>query len=82
MQFTGRGSMMNVHMTDLPIHSPEDVKAQDHDLRELFYFDMTQAGIWMAPRGMLTVSLPIGDEAEARLVHGVQTFVEKRADYL
>lgn len=90
MQFTGRGSMMNVHMTDQAILSPEDVASQNHDLRELFYFDMTEAGIWMAPRGMITVSLPmvdqshgdIGAAAEERLVSGVQTFVEKRAAYL
>lgn len=82
MQFAGRGSMMNVHMTDTPIQSPEDAARQNHDLLELFYFDMLEAGIWMAPRGMITLSLPIGDAECDTLVEAVEKFVERRGAHL
>ena len=45
MQFTGIGSMMNVHMTDALLRSPDDAAKGDQALRELFFFDMLKAGI-------------------------------------
>ncbi|MBX3014338.1 MAG: aspartate aminotransferase family protein [Caldilineaceae bacterium] len=82
MQFTGLGSMLNVHMTDAPIHSPNDAAQGDQALRELFFFDLLNDGIWLARRGMITLSLPIGDAECERLVHAVERFIQARATLL
>lgn len=78
MQFTGFGSMLNVHMTDAPLRSPTDAAKGDQQLRELFFFDMLNAGIWIARRGMITLSLPIGDSECDSLVHAVEGFIQER----
>ena len=48
-------------------------------LLELFYFDLTARGIWLAKRGMMSLSIAL-DEADAdKLVAAVEEFVETRA---
>lgn len=78
MQFTGLGSMMNVHMCPGQINSIRDLKHANSALRDLFYFDLLEQGIWPARRGMLNLSLPMGEEEFDRLVDAVAYFVEKR----
>ncbi|MEM7127415.1 MAG: aspartate aminotransferase family protein [Chloroflexota bacterium] len=82
MQFTGRGSMMTVHMTDAPIHSPTDAAKGNQALRELFFFDMVNSGIWLAPRGMINLSLPHNESQLNDLVDAVGAFVEQRECFL
>ncbi|MEZ4731460.1 MAG: aminotransferase class III-fold pyridoxal phosphate-dependent enzyme [Caldilineaceae bacterium] len=82
MQFTGLGSMLNVHMTDAPIHTPADAAQGNQPLRELFFFDMLNAGIWLARRGMINLSLPIDDTECDLLVNAVATFIQERAALL
>ena len=79
MQFTGLGSMMNVHMRSGPVRSMRDLEGSDLPLRELFYFDMLQQGIWIARRGMINLSLPMADAECDRLVRAVEVFVESRS---
>lgn len=79
MQFTGIGSMMNVHMLAGPVRSIRDLAASNQALRDLFYFDMVEAGIWPARRGMFNLSLPMGDAEFALLADAVAGFVEKRS---
>ncbi len=78
MQVTGMGSMLNVHMRREPIHSPADVANQDLDLRELFFFDLVEQGIWLARRGMAAVSLAISGADCDRLVAAVEEFIVQR----
>ena len=78
MQFTGIGSMMTVHFTSQPIRAPEDWAAADPRLKELFFFDLLAAGIWMARRGMINLSLPIGDSECERLAAAVEEFLQSR----
>lgn len=77
MQFTGIGSMMNVHMSSGPIRRVQDLADSIAPLRELFYFDMLEAGLWLAQRGMVNLSLAIGDAECERLVAAVQGFVAR-----
>ena len=78
IQFTGIGSMLAVHMTLLPIRSSTDAAKGDAKLKDLFFFDMLAQGIWMARRGMMALSLPIGD-AECDLLAGaVEEFLGSR----
>ncbi|KAA0892579.1 aspartate aminotransferase family protein [Pusillimonas sp. ANT_WB101] len=78
MQFTGIGSLMNVHMCSGEIKSTRDTSGSNNELRDLFYFDMLESNIWPARRGMLNLSLPMGEVEFERLINAVEIFVEKR----
>ena len=82
MQFTGIGSMLSVHMLRGPIRSPDDAARGDQKLKELFFFDMLAAGIWLARRGMMALSLPIGDAECDRLSASVEDFCQSRLSLL
>jgi glutamate-1-semialdehyde 2,1-aminomutase len=82
MQFTGIGSMLSVHMMRGPIRSPADAARGDARLKELFFFDMLAHGIWLARRGMMALSLPIGDAECDRLAEAVGEFLQTRASLL
>jgi glutamate-1-semialdehyde 2,1-aminomutase len=82
MQFTGIGSMMTVHMTDAPIRTPGEAAQSDPRHKELFFFDLLAAGIWIARRGMINLSLPIGDGECDALVAAVEQFITVRGSLL
>jgi glutamate-1-semialdehyde 2,1-aminomutase len=79
MQFTGRGSMLSVHMTDAPIRSAEDAERGNAALRDLFYFDLLARGIWFAKRGMFALSIALDEKDGDKLVEAVEEFAETRA---
>jgi glutamate-1-semialdehyde 2,1-aminomutase len=79
MQFTGIGSMMSVHMTDVPIRSEEDVEQGNAALRDLFYFDLVASGLWFAKRGMFALSLALDEADGDKLAAAVEEFAETRA---
>jgi glutamate-1-semialdehyde 2,1-aminomutase len=82
MQFTGIGSMLSVHMLRGPVRTPDDAARGDQKLKELFFFDMLAAGIWMARRGMMALCLPIGDTECDRLAQAVEDFCQSRRSLL
>jgi glutamate-1-semialdehyde 2,1-aminomutase len=82
MQFTGMGSMVNVHFRDGAILRPYRQSAAEEGLRELFFLDMLAAGIYLARRGMAALSLPVSDADCARYVAAVEEFVAARGPLL
>ncbi len=82
MQFTGSGSMMAVHFRAGPIRSAADAEKGDQKLKELFFFDLLAQGLWIARRGMIILSLPLGDAECDRLAAAVEEFVETREPLL
>jgi glutamate-1-semialdehyde 2,1-aminomutase len=82
LQFTGLGSMLAVHTVRGPITSPGDATKADPKLKELFFFDMLAHGIWLARRGMMTLSLPIGDAECDALAAAVEEFLSARRSLL
>jgi glutamate-1-semialdehyde 2,1-aminomutase len=82
VQFTGIGSMLAVHTMRGPVTTPELAAKADPKLKELFFFDMLAHGIWLARRGMMTVSLPIGDTECDALVAAVEEFLSARQSLL
>ena len=72
MLFTGLGSMLTVHMRGGPIRTPADTLEGNLTLRQLFFFDMVEQGIWIAPRGMINLSLPITERDCDRLVAALE----------
>ena len=82
MQFTGRGSMLAVHFTLDPIRDEADADRGNQDLKELFFFDLLDRGVYMARRGMIVLSLVQDDAAFARLEGAVEDFVRLRRRFL
>lgn len=78
MTFTGLGSLMTVHFTGQPVRNAADVAAANQGLKELFYFDLLNAGIYLARRGMSALSLPLGDADCDAMVSAVAEFIDRR----
>jgi glutamate-1-semialdehyde 2,1-aminomutase len=77
-QFSGIGSMMTAHATARPIRTAADIAASNQDAKELFFFDMTAAGIWIARRGFIALNIMVGDAEGDRFVAAVEEFVTAR----
>jgi glutamate-1-semialdehyde 2,1-aminomutase len=82
MQFTGLGSMATVHFRAGPITTKYAASAAEEQLRELFFFDMLAAGIYIARRGMVALSLPVTDADCGRYVAAVEEFIAARRPLL
>ena len=82
LRFSGRGSMLNAHMTTLPLHNAQDAQRGDQALRELLFFDLLERGVWLARRGMINLSLPITDTDTQTLVNAVTDVLEHRAELM
>jgi glutamate-1-semialdehyde 2,1-aminomutase len=82
IQFTGRGSMLAVHATRGAVQNPEAAARANPKLKELFFFDMLARGFWLARRGMLTLSLPIGEAECEALIAAVDEFLSARKSLL
>ena len=82
LQFTGVGSMMSVHATARPIRSPDDAARAEQRLKELFFFDLLAQGLWIARRGMIILSLPIGEAECDTLAGAVEEFLATRRSLL
>jgi glutamate-1-semialdehyde 2,1-aminomutase len=78
MHFTGLGSMMQQHFRQGPIERPYTATPKEEALRELYFFDLLAAGIYIARRGMIAMSLPIGDAECGRLIAAVDEFCALR----
>jgi glutamate-1-semialdehyde 2,1-aminomutase len=77
-QFSGIGSMMTAHATTRPIKSAAAIATSNQDAKELFYFDMVAAGIWIARRGFVALNIMIGDAEADRFVAAVEEFISAR----
>ena len=77
-QFSGIGSMMTAHATSRPIKTAADIASGSQDAKELFFFDMMAAGIWIARRGFVALNIMIGDAEGDRFVAAVEEFVTAR----
>ena len=82
MCWTGIGSMMCVHFgPDAPTR-PRPVDPTDTALRDLFFLEMLERGLYLARRGMVALSLMVGEAETARLVAAVADFAETHAGLL
>ncbi|MBM3645071.1 MAG: aspartate aminotransferase family protein [Alphaproteobacteria bacterium] len=81
-RFSGIGSMMTAHATTRPIRSAADVASGNADAKELFWLDMTAAGVWIARRGFVALSLALRDADVDRFASAVEEFVISRRELL
>ena len=64
----GVGSLMNIHpVAEIP-RAPHDHAHADQRARDLIFFDLLERGLYMARRGLMALSLPLGDAEIDRLV--------------
>ena len=82
MHFTGLGSMATPHFRPGPIDRPYIATEAEDGLRELFFFDMMAAGLYLARRGMVALSLPVADTDLDRFIAAVAEFVQARGALL
>jgi glutamate-1-semialdehyde 2,1-aminomutase len=82
MQFTGIGSMMNVHFLKGEVRSIFDSRKGSKELTELFFLDMLERGIYLARRGMMALSLPLTEADAEALVAAVDEFQTARGSLL
>lgn len=82
VQVTGRGSMMNLHVNGQPIRTPADVERDNTTAMGLIHLDMLARGIYMARRGFIVLSLPMGDREFDALANALDQVLADRAGLL
>ncbi len=74
MCVSGVGSLMNVHGVGGPVHSADDLTHGDDRLKEAFFFAMLEAGIYIARRGFIALSIEITDSDLERVLEAASSF--------
>ncbi|KAK4185659.1 pyridoxal phosphate-dependent transferase [Podospora australis] len=86
LSFTGRGSLIGLHFTELGLRNitcGEDVRGQERkDLRDLFWFEMLEAGFWTTRRGFIALMLDIEDQQLETFVDSVVAFIARHQDIM
>jgi glutamate-1-semialdehyde 2,1-aminomutase len=77
VQFTGIGSLMNIHFSSRTIRSPADL-ADTPALRELWHLDMLASGQYLHRRGYICLSLPMTPVDLDGLVDATCEFLDQR----
>lgn len=77
LQFTGLGSLMNLHGTVAAIRSVDDVPAAERFVKDLFFFHMLEQGFYLARRGFTVLSLPLTDADLERFHAAVEAFLQR-----
>ena len=74
MCVSGVGSLMNVHGVAGPVHAATDLAHADDRLKEAFFFAMLDAGVYIARRGFIALSIEITDHDVDRVLEAAATF--------
>jgi glutamate-1-semialdehyde 2,1-aminomutase len=75
---TGWGSLLCVH----PVASPAEVHDADPRWRDLFFHDALDAGFYLAPRGMIALSMAVTDDDTGAFLDVVEQFCARRAQLI
>ncbi len=78
-QVTGVGSLLAIHATTAPVHSPKDLGHADPRLLELLFLDLLELGYYIAPRGYMALSLALTPGQLAGFVQAVDAVLHTRA---
>ena len=78
-QVTGVGSLLAIHATTAPVHSPKDLGDADPRLLELLFLDLLELGYYIAPRGYMALSLALTPGQLAGFVQAVGEVLHTRA---
>jgi glutamate-1-semialdehyde 2,1-aminomutase len=81
-QATGIGGILNIHWSGGPIADPGQVEAATAPRRRLFHLEMLERGYYIAPRGMVNLSLPMEESDLAGFLHAARDFLSRHAGTL
>ncbi|MGB5707377.1 MAG: aminotransferase class III-fold pyridoxal phosphate-dependent enzyme [Arenicellales bacterium] len=82
LQFTGIGSLMNLHATAESINCPADLKSSDPRIKQLVFFDLLESGYYIAPRGFIALMLSITDQDLQGFCNAFEQVISKRKPVL
>jgi len=82
VQFIGRGSMINMHVMRGPIRSPDDTDRSNKVALDMLHLDLLARGFYVARRGFIVLSLPMGDAELDGLVAAMDEVLADRAPVL
>jgi len=72
-QVTGVDSLFSIHFTDQEVVDYRSAKSDRTDLKQVFFMGMLVKGIFVTPRGMCTLSVPMGSQE-------IQAFLDSARD--
>ncbi len=78
VQVTGRGSMMAFHFTRHAPRNAADAAAGSGELKELLFLDLLERGWYIARRGMVALSLVVGEAELTGFRAAVEEFLDLR----
>lgn len=78
LQFTGLGSLMQLHPLAGAIRNADDAAKADDRIKALLFFDLLGRGIFLARRGLVSMSLPFGEPECMRLEHALSEVIDAR----
>lgn len=73
---TGYGSLMALHFIEGPIDNPAIIDSADPRGLSLFHVEMLLRGVYVAPRGMIALSIPFGDAEASAVLDAVDDFLQ------
>jgi glutamate-1-semialdehyde 2,1-aminomutase len=82
MQFTGDGSLMNLHAGTHSIKSVDDFADAENALKDLFFFYMLEQRFYVARRGFIVLTMPLTDDDIERFVDAVRSFIVEHANLI
>jgi glutamate-1-semialdehyde 2,1-aminomutase len=82
LQATGLGSIIGLHGTGQPIRNPDDLAAADPAIKDLVFFDLLARGFYIARRGFMALSLPIGDAETKGFIEALDDIAAVRGPLL
>jgi glutamate-1-semialdehyde 2,1-aminomutase len=82
LQATGLGSLLTLHGTAVPVRSVADLAHSNALVKDLVFFDLLARGVFIARRGMMALSLPVGDAECDAVLAAVQDVVQTRKSVL
>ena len=77
---SGRGSLMTIHPGPRAYNAAEPVDERREQLKRLLFFELLDAGYWIASRGMIALSLPVTDEHCAGFVAAFRAVLDRHAE--
>ena len=78
MVVTGRGSMMAFHFATAAPRDAAEASAGNTAMKDLLFLDLLERGWYIARRGMVALSLVVGEAERAGFVEAVEEFLALR----
>jgi glutamate-1-semialdehyde 2,1-aminomutase len=78
LQFTGLGSLLQLHATARPIRCAEDLLGVDDRVKALVFFDLLEHGFFIARRGLIALSLAFDDAEVDAFIAAIEAIVMAR----